>query len=389
MKHPVQYLTDNNSLKKLVEELKMLPAIGIDLEFDKNHYRYGFNLCLMQIFDGERCYLIDPLSDLNIALIFPILEDEHIHKICFAFSEDMRLLTHLGVKTKGVRDLAVARTLTGKPVLSLSNTLIEELNRPAQVSQQKSNWFNRPLTDDQKHYAALDVVDLFELNNSLIKQLEDLNRLSWFDQEMQQFDAANWESQPFEAVPEKDRKEFTLQQWMRYEKLMILRDQVASEIKRPAYKVIDKQIMKSLAMSPEQLHNWDKMKGVHPKFRNDAFEKKVNAVLKEAQIEIENNKVTEDESSRKRLTKQEKLIKSRKRNSLNLIKEGFFKSVKEELSIEIGSDLCNYILSNRRMEEIVYQRKKLLPYQVELIKNVANQLNLGLPKSINGRNLIE
>jgi ribonuclease D len=389
MKFPVHYITNNNALHQLVEKLKTLPAIGIDLEFDKNHYRYGFNLCLMQIFDGQRCYLIDPLSDITIDLIFPILEDEHIHKVCFAFSEDMRLLTYLGIKTKGVRDLAVARSLTGKPVLSLSNTLIDELNRPAQVSQQKSNWFNRPLTDDQKHYAALDVVDLFELNNTLIKQLEDLNRLSWFDQEMQQFDAANWESQPFEIVPEKDRKEFTLQQWMRYEKLMVLRDDIASELKKPAYKVIDKRIMKSLAIDPKQLSSWKKLKGVHPKFRNDAFEKKVSKALKEAQTEIENNKITEDESSRKRLTKAEKLIKSRKRNNLNLIKDGFFKSVKEKLSDEIGSDLCNFILSNRRMEEIVYQRTKLLPYQVELIKNAANQLNLELPKSVNGRNLIE
>jgi ribonuclease D len=389
MKHPVHYITDNNSLQQLVEELKLLSAIGIDLEFDKNHYRYGFNLCLMQISDGKQCYLIDPLSDLNIALIFPILEDKNIHKICFAFSEDMRLLTYLGVKTKGVRDLAVARTLTGKAVLSLSNTLIDELDRPAQVSQQKSNWFNRPLSEDQKHYAALDVVDLFELNNTLIKQLEDLGRLSWFDQEMLQFDSANWESAPFEVVPEKDRKEFTLQQWMRYEKLMVLRDKVASELKRPAYRVIDKHIMKSLATHPEQLSNWKTMKGVHPKFRNGDFEKKVKNALQEAQVDIEDNRITKDESSRKRLTKEEKLIKSRKRNNLNLMKDGFFKSVKEKLSAEIGSDLCNFILSNRRIEEIVFQRTKLLPYQVTLIQNAANELNLILPTSLNGRNLIE
>ena len=379
MEHPVYYITDNDSLQKVVEGLKGKQAIAIDLEFDKNHYRYGFNLCLMQLFDGENCFLIDPLADLNIETIFPILENEDIQKLCFAFNEDMRLLTHLGAVVKGVRDLAVARILTGKQSLSLSNTLVEELNLEAQVSQQKSNWFQRPLTEEQKHYAALDVVDLFELNKKLEKQLEEKGRLEWYEQEMHQFENANWVADPFEVVPEKDRRDLTMQQWLRYEKLMQLRDEFSRKLNRPGFKVIDKNIMKDIAKSPKMVEEWSKLKRVHPKYRNDKVKNQLVIILKEVENEILRKGIKNDHSARKTLTREEKLIKNQRRNRLNQLKDTFFKPVKASLIEEIGENLSNYILSNRRIQDIVFQNTVLLPYQRKMIIKIAKDKGFNLP----------
>ena len=382
MEYPVHYITDDKALEKVVSQLMRKPSIAIDLEFDKNHYRYGFNLCLMQIFDGENCFLIDPLDKLHIEKIFPVIENENITKLCFAFNEDMRLLTHLGATVKGVRDIAVARILTGKQSLSLSNTLIDELGRDAQDSQQKSNWFQRPLTDDQKHYAALDVVDLFELQKVTEGQLVDLDRMDWYKQEMIQFENTNWAAEPFEVVPEKDRKDLSLQEWMRFEKLMILRDEFSKKLKRPAFKVIDKQIMKDIAIKPDKANNWAGIKRIHPKYRNTKVQELIISILNDVEAEIKKNNIGKEQSARKSISKEEKLLRNQGRNRLNHLKENFFKPIKEGLIEEIGEHLSNYVLSNRKIQEFVFQKAELLPYQRDLILKIADSKGLKAPEMI-------
>jgi ribonuclease D len=382
MQYPVHYITETASLEKVVKNLMDKPAIAIDLEFDKNHYRYGFNLCLMQIFDGEDCYLIDPLAGLDIQVIFPLLENENIYKLCFAFNEDMRLLAHLGTTVKGVKDLAVARILTGKQALSLSNTLVDELNREAQVSQQKSNWFQRPLTDEQKHYAALDVVDLFELHTVLEQQLIAKGRLEWFKQEMLQFETANWVAAPFEVVPEKDRRDLTLREWMRFEKLMILRDEYSKALNRPAFKVIDKQIMKDIAVHPKNIEKWSTIKRIHPKYRNDKAKERINSILSDVESEIQSKAIKKDQFARISLSKEDKLMRNQQRNRLNQLKDLFFKPVKDELVEEVGEHLSNYILSNRKIQDLVFKKMVLLPYQRQIITKIATKEGLKLPEII-------
>lgn len=382
MQYPVHYITETAALEKVVNDLNSKSAIAIDLEFDKNHYRYGFNLCLMQIFDGQNCYLIDPLSGLDIKVIFPLLENEEVYKLCFAFNEDMRLLTHLGTTVKGVKDLAIARILTGKQALSLSNTLVDELNREAQVSQQKSNWFQRPLTDEQKHYAALDVVDLFELHNVLEQQLIAKGRLEWFKQEMLQFETANWVAEPFEVVPQKDRRDLTLPEWMRFEKLMVLRDEYSKALNRPAFKVIDKQIMKDIAVHPKKAEKWSTIRRIHPKYRNDKVKDRIISILSDVDLEIRSKDIKKGESARIALSKEFKLMRNQQRNRLNQLKDLFFKPVKDELLEELGEDLSNYILSNRKIQDLVFKKMVLLPYQKEIISDIASKEGLKLPEFI-------
>src|SRR5690554_2430340 len=176
MRPNIQYINDKEGFEKTVAILSSKEAIYIDLEFDKNHFRYGFNLCLMQIFDGETCYLIDPLPDLSIEPIFPVLEDKNIQIVCFAFNEDMRLLHYLGARPNNILDLAIATRLLNYNTLSLNNTLAvfleDEKYITEKTSQQKSNWFQRPLTDQQKQYAAEDVLYLPNLKLTLLKHIE-------------------------------------------------------------------------------------------------------------------------------------------------------------------------------------------------------------------------
>ncbi|RZK42617.1 MAG: hypothetical protein EOO57_00865, partial [Hymenobacter sp.] len=57
----IKYITTAAQVADVAAHLATLPRIGIDLEFDDNRYRYGRHLALIQVFDGETVYLIDPL----------------------------------------------------------------------------------------------------------------------------------------------------------------------------------------------------------------------------------------------------------------------------------------------------------------------------------------
>jgi len=164
----VQIITHQEELESITENLSNVSRIAADLEFDKNYYRYGFNLCLVQLFDGENCYLVDPLSDdLNIKSIFPVLEDPEIEIITFAFGEDLRLLHSLGCFPKNIYDIDIATSLLNYEPGSLTKLLDEAIDVDTGKSSQTSNWFQRPLTDQQKKYAAHDVLHLFDLKDKL------------------------------------------------------------------------------------------------------------------------------------------------------------------------------------------------------------------------------
>lgn len=161
-------ITDMTELEECLEHLSQQKEVYLDLEFDKNHFTYGFNLCLMQIASKEECFLIDPIGSLDMGPMFRLLEDLKIRKYTYAFGEDLRLLHHLGCMIKNVGDLATARTLLNEEHVSL-NSLIEDITgKSLPKSQQKSNWSKRPLTEEQLKYAAVDVVYLPQITATIL-----------------------------------------------------------------------------------------------------------------------------------------------------------------------------------------------------------------------------
>ena len=211
------YIDTQESLEKCVDLLSSEESIYIDLEFDKNHFTYGFNLCLMQVATKEKCYLIDPTAKLKIETIFPVLENDNIKKVCYAFSEDLRLLHHLGCIPKNVIDLATARILLNYEHISLNRIIEEYRGEKLPKSQQKSNWCKRPLAQEQLKYAAIDVLYLPHLFQQLSAELEENNRWSWMQDEVNYLNQVNYKhEQHFITVKESEKKEYTKREWLRY-----------------------------------------------------------------------------------------------------------------------------------------------------------------------------
>ena len=144
-------------------EPKFLTArkIALDLEGDFMLHRYGYRICLLQAgFPDGEIYLIDTLKGFDLSSFKKILEDQAIEKVLWGASNDVRYLKFLlGCRPRGMIDLWEAARLVIGPRVSLALVIQQVLGYDIQKDPelQVSDWNLRPLSDDQKKYAAQDV----------------------------------------------------------------------------------------------------------------------------------------------------------------------------------------------------------------------------------------
>lgn len=372
-----QYIKTEEELLKTVTELSTKKTVYLDFEFDKNHFLYGFNICLIQISDGNIIYVIDPITIGDIKSLFPIFCAKEIQKVSFAFGEDLRLLHHLGCIPQNILDLATARTLLNLPHTSL-NSIIEDLTgNELPKSQQKSNWCKRPLTENQLKYAALDVAFLPTLEKELMCALEKEGRNKWLQDEIEAVNQLNFgkDSNPTGAL-EKEKKLFTKREWMRYEKLMAFREKQAEELNRPTYKVLNKKWVEDLAKKPDLLTQWPPKTSIHPKLKSISFQNKIRSIIEDVEQQIQKEGISATEGTRSPLTLVEKQRKSKLRAETDAIKSNFYDPIKEAIKSDYGEHIANYLLSNKRTLNLIHQHVELLPYQQELINSYAQKLSL-------------
>lgn len=381
----IQLINDQSTLHTILLKLKESSRIGIDLEFDKNYYRYGFNLCLMQLFDGTNCYLIDPLSNqLQIEEIFPVLENEEIEKVAFAFGEDLRLLHSLGCFPQNVYDLDNAISLLNYAPASLTNHLKNILDIDTGKSSQMSNWYERPLSDEQIQYAAEDVMHLFLLHDLLQKESRQKQVEQWIDQENKAIlleDFSTVENNGL--VKHKNKKEFTEKEWHIYIRLMETREQLAESLNRPTYKVIKNEILMEIAKKPAQLQNWMNIRGIHPRLRNDKIKQKLTGILQNAEREATDQGLSNSDSADQPPSPEERTAIREQREKVNHAKNELFRPIKEQIEQDYGKEVSTFLFSNRIISEIVTDEKhNLLEYKETLLKNYADKLNLEIEKFI-------
>lgn len=358
-------ITTTSDLKECLQHLEKQKEVYLDLEFDKNHFTYGFNLCLMQIASKEECFLVDPIGSIDMEPMYRLLEDPKIRKYTYAFGEDLRLLHHLGCMIKNVADLATARTLLNDEHISL-NSIIEEITGSALAkSQQKSNWSKRPLTEEQLKYAAADVVYLPQIAASILEDLKNANRLEWFEDEISYLDTTDYsKSHHFITVKENEKKYYTKREWLRYIALLELRENLAKEINRPGYRVLDKKILELLAKEPNQIDKWPNFKmNIHPKVKHRNTKHKIQQLFKELEQELEQLNISENEPAREQLSQMEKIQRNEQRSAFNRKKENYFQPLKEKIKEKYGENLANYLLSNRMVTRYFYEEIQPMPYQ--------------------------
>ena len=167
-------------LQGSVKEWLNCEVIGIDTEFVRER-TWRADLGLVQLSDGDRVWLVDPLKTGPLDPLSALFENRSIVKTLHAPSEDLDVLLYTsGVVPDPMFDTQTACAMLGQSLqMGYHSTVEWLLNITIDKGETRSNWLKRPLRQAQLHYAALDVCLLPMMHRQLSTRLQALGRTDW------------------------------------------------------------------------------------------------------------------------------------------------------------------------------------------------------------------
>lgn len=184
---PIVWVAEFRQLQALCEQWLTLPWLALDTEFMRTNTFYPVP-ALVQVNDGQANYLIDPQAIENLSPLAQIISAPQVQKVLHACSEDLEVFQVL-LKCLPVNllDTQIAAAFCGYGYsVGYANLVSAVLDIQLPKSETRSNWLQRPLTDAQQNYAALDVEYLYRLTVVLKDQLQARGREQWVAEECEQ-----------------------------------------------------------------------------------------------------------------------------------------------------------------------------------------------------------
>lgn len=173
-------------LEILVARAKLSDAVALDTEFVWERTYYP-QLGLIQIaLSDEGCYLIDPLAIKNLQALGQLLCDRGVVKILHDAPQDLAILQRAtGATPQNIFDTRLAAGFSNlSATLSLSNLVKELLDINLPKDETRTNWCQRPLTEDQIRYALDDVRYLRATRILLLSRIIGPKIKSWLQEEL-------------------------------------------------------------------------------------------------------------------------------------------------------------------------------------------------------------
>ena len=182
-----EYIATQVAFDELCEHYAQQTVLAIDTEFVRTQTLTPL-LGLVQIFDGTRLALIDPVAVTDLQGLADLLTNQGIVKVAHSCSEDLEALWHaLGVIPAPIFDTQFAAGLLDKGVSIGYANLVEQLFEISlDKGESRTDWMQRPLSTAQLSYAAADVTHLMAIYEALLPLTEAKNITSWVYQEIAQ-----------------------------------------------------------------------------------------------------------------------------------------------------------------------------------------------------------
>jgi ribonuclease D len=342
----LEYIQSTSELTRIVEFLSNCNEIALDLEFDRNRFSYGFNICLIQMHGLNKTIIVDPLAkNINLSLLFKnIFENEKILKVIHSPLEDISLLQSLGCFPKNIFDTERCARLLNYPFTSLSLLVFEILGIELDKSDQKSNWLKRPLTSSQLVYAQNDVLHLLKLKDALYKKVIDKGIVEWMNEENLYWSQYRYIPKSDNSlVSKRDEKMLSKYELYLFNSLLSIREKYAKAINKPGHYIISKEIMINYVKNHQSVPklNLHIKKGVHSMFRqNLTISLHFEEVYANAKINATKMNLSTD-------CKISKGVKDNVNNDM-----AHYESVKNILCKEYGNNTANYILPNNLIKSL-------------------------------------
>ena len=175
----IHWIRDNDSLDQHCAQWQQLPFVALDTEFMRVDTFYPI-AGLIQVGDGARAYLIDPLTITHWQPLAALLENPAVVKVVHACSEDLEVLQRLtGSLPAPLFDTQLAAAYLNLGFsMGYSRLVSDVLGIDLPKGETRSDWLQRPLSETQVSYAAEDAVHLAEVYVRLSAQLSE-EKYAW------------------------------------------------------------------------------------------------------------------------------------------------------------------------------------------------------------------
>ena len=179
-------IKDNDTLYKFYNQCINEKVLAIDTEFIRENTYYP-SLCLIQIAGSDFASAIDPLSGVDLSIIWKLLENKNILKVFHAARQDIEIFLNLTGKIPyPIYDTQIAAMFCGfGDQIGYEGLVNNFLGLSVNKELQFTNWLQRPLSKNQIEYAISDVTHLIKIYPIITKLINDSNRTEWVEKEMQ------------------------------------------------------------------------------------------------------------------------------------------------------------------------------------------------------------
>lgn len=182
------YISTESQLREFCDVARDAPGIFYDTEFVSED-TYRPELCLIQVAVQDRIAVIDPYAVRNVAPFWELITSGEHQTVVHAGREEFRFCWHAtSRRPNNLFDVQIAAGLIGLEYPASYGKLISKLlGERLPKGETRTNWRQRPLTDKQIDYALLDVHHLPALRDKITDELKKLDRLEWFNDEIERW----------------------------------------------------------------------------------------------------------------------------------------------------------------------------------------------------------
>ena len=175
----IQWIVNDADLADQCAQWRSRPFVALDTEFMRVDTFYPI-AGLLQVSEGERAYLIDPLQIGDWQPFAALLQDSAVVKVVHACSEDLEVLQRLtGSLPAPLFDTQLAAGYLNLGFSMGYSRLVQAvLGIELPKGETRSDWLQRPLSPTQVSYAAEDVVHLAAVYRALQARLSE-EKAAW------------------------------------------------------------------------------------------------------------------------------------------------------------------------------------------------------------------